>query len=196
MTIAIRRLSHLARLSAHRAQCCCASQSRHFTSTTTLGQADPKTANPQELRKLFDENLPRYVRSTKDLEGLPEGWKESLDTVEDDIEASEADYEDLFSKALGDREEEAFDISEHEAADLLDERNLEREPRWAEGFFAIDEEREDPGEDPEFENDDITSIAHGELEQHREMREFARIMAWDMPLLYSTISAKQIRQNI
>ena len=62
---------------------------------------------------------------------------------------------------------------------------MEREPRWPEGFFALDEEREDPGEDPEFENDDITSTAHGELEEHREMREFARVMAWDMPLLYS-----------
>lgn len=189
MTVAIRRLRHLARISAQRSQCCSAPHPRHFTSTTTLSQADPKNANPQELRKLFDENLPRYIRSPKDLEGLPDGWKESLDTVEDDIEASEADYEDLFQKSLSDRDEEPFDITEDEAAGLLDEENLEREPRWPEGFFAIDEERDDPGEDPEFENDDITSLAHGELEQHREIREFARIMAWDMPLLYSMFLA-------
>jgi len=33
--------------------------------------------------------------------------------------------------------------------------------------------------------DDITSLAHGELEQHREMRHYARLAAWDMPLLSS-----------
>src|SRR5690606_10063030 len=40
-------------------------------------------------------------------------------------------------------------------------------------------------DDDEFRNDDISSIAHAELEQHREIREYARIAAWDMPLLSS-----------
>jgi len=35
------------------------------------------------------------------------------------------------------------------------------------------------------EHDDITSLAHGELEQHREMRHYARLAAWEMPLLSS-----------
>jgi small subunit ribosomal protein S35 len=47
------------------------------------------------------------------------------------------------------------------------------------------------------EHDDITSLAHGELEQHREMRHYARLAAWEMPLLssmwYSLISAFDIR---
>lgn len=42
-----------------------------------------------------------------------------------------------------------------------------------------------PEEDPEFEEDDITSLAHGELEQHREFRHYARLAAWEMPLLTS-----------
>ncbi|KAE8328352.1 hypothetical protein BDV24DRAFT_137322 [Aspergillus arachidicola] len=37
--------------------------------------------------------------------------------------------------------------------------------------------------DEEFNDDDITSMAHAELEVHREIREYARIAAWDMPLL-------------
>ena len=54
------------------------------------------------------------------------------------------------------------------------------------GLIAMgEEEEEDMGEDPEFEGDDISSIAHKELEQHREMREYARIAAWEMPLLSS-----------
>ena len=33
--------------------------------------------------------------------------------------------------------------------------------------------------------DDISSLGHGELEQHRELRHYARLAAWEMPLLAS-----------
>ena len=59
-------------------------------------------------------------------------------------------------------------------------------PRIKAGFFAMGElEEQDSGEDEEYESDDITSLGHGELEQHREMRHYARIAAWEMPLLSS-----------
>lgn len=48
---------------------------------------------------------------------------------------------------------------------------------------------EQPEEDPEFEEDDISSLAHGELDQHREFRHYARLAAWEMPLLTSTFPA-------
>ncbi len=35
---------------------------------------------------------------------------------------------------------------------------------------------------------EISSLGHGELEQVREMRHYARLAAWDMPLLASTLS--------
>lgn len=41
---------------------------------------------------------------------------------------------------------------------------------------------------PEFEEDDeddIPTLAHGELEHHREMRHYARLAAWEMPMLSS-----------
>ncbi|KAK3937907.1 mitochondrial ribosomal subunit protein-domain-containing protein [Diplogelasinospora grovesii] len=51
------------------------------------------------------------------------------------------------------------------------------------------EEEKDPdlitdevGED-DFEEDDILSMGHGKLEEHREFREYARIAVWEMPLL-------------
>jgi hypothetical protein len=47
------------------------------------------------------------------------------------------------------------------------------------------EPAENPEEDPEFEEDDISSMAHGQLEQHREYRHYARLAAWEMPLLTS-----------
>ena len=59
-------------------------------------------------------------------------------------------------------------------------------PRITPGLMAMGEiDEQDSGEDEDFEGDDITSIAHGELEQHREIREYARIAAWDMPMLSS-----------
>ncbi len=54
------------------------------------------------------------------------------------------------------------------------------------GLFAMGEvDPQDTGEDEEFDGDDISSLAHGQLEQHREFREYARIAAWEMPLLSS-----------
>ena len=54
-------------------------------------------------------------------------------------------------------------------------------------FFNMGEEdKSNSGIPEEFAGDDITSLAHGELEQHREMREYARIAAWEMPLLSSS----------
>jgi small subunit ribosomal protein S35 len=54
------------------------------------------------------------------------------------------------------------------------------------GLFAMGEvDPQDTGEDEEFDGDDMSSVAHGQLEQHREFREYARIAAWEMPLLSS-----------
>ena len=71
-----------------------------------------------------------------------------------------------------------------------DDRELSkptRGRRYQTGLMAMGEEdEEDEGEDEIFEGDDITSLGHGHLEQHREIREYARIAAWEMPLLTST----------
>lgn len=61
------------------------------------------------------------------------------------------------------------------------------------GFWAKDDGDEfaqvEDG-DEEVEDDEITSMAHAEMELHREMREYARITAWDMPMLSSKIRYK------
>lgn len=62
-------------------------------------------------------------------------------------------------------------------------RDLEPEPPLVQGFFSEDETDDDPGDDPHFDLDDITPLAHGELEQVRELREMLKVAAWDMPLL-------------
>lgn len=58
------------------------------------------------------------------------------------------------------------------------------------GFWGEDEDdelgMEEDGDD-NFYDDEITSSAHAEVELHREMRDYARIAAWDMPLLSSKL---------
>ena len=64
------------------------------------------------------------------------------------------------------------------------------------GFWAED----DPDElaqvedgDEEINDDEITSMAHSEMELHREVREYARIAAWDMPMLSSKFETRPFR---
>ena len=50
----------------------------------------------------------------------------------------------------------------------------------------------EPFEDDDFEMEpdthvEMSTLAHGELERHREMRHYARLAAWEMPLLSSML---------
>ncbi|KAI1806733.1 mitochondrial ribosomal protein [Daldinia bambusicola] len=60
-------------------------------------------------------------------------------------------------------------------------------PRLRKSFWHDEEEDTDlitdEQNEDEFEEDDIMSLAHGKLEEYREQREYARISAWEMPLL-------------
>ncbi|KAL9112260.1 MAG: hypothetical protein Q9227_003378 [Pyrenula ochraceoflavens] len=62
-----------------------------------------------------------------------------------------------------------------------------RPPRRELGFWAMDEEDDEDAlvedGDDEFKDDDITSMAHAELELHRDIREYTRRAAWEMPFL-------------
>lgn len=58
------------------------------------------------------------------------------------------------------------------------------------GFWAMDEEDEfamTKDGDDHFNDDDITSMAHSQLQEHRDLREWARVAVWEMPLLSSTL---------
>ncbi|KAM4065627.1 mitochondrial ribosomal subunit protein [Hirsutella rhossiliensis] len=51
-------------------------------------------------------------------------------------------------------------------------------------FWFDDEDPEtNTNEHDEFNEDDITSMAHGKLDEVREMRHYARLAVWEMPLL-------------
>jgi small subunit ribosomal protein S35 len=48
--------------------------------------------------------------------------------------------------------------------------------------------------DEDYYGDDVTSLGHGELEKHRELREYARLIAWELPLLNRRLDAS-LNQN-
>lgn len=58
----------------------------------------------------------------------------------------------------------------------IPEKDKGRMGFWAEGEPSM-------GKDEDYYGDDLTSLGHGELEQHRELREYARLIAWELPLL-------------
>jgi small subunit ribosomal protein S35 len=77
--------------------------------------------------------------------------------------------------------DEHFDIEED------DKRKV------ASGFWAEGEESMGPDED--YFGDDLTSHGHGELAQHRQLREYNRLVAWEMPLLNRTYTLMILRTN-
>ena len=58
--------------------------------------------------------------------------------------------------------------------------------RVKQGFWAEGEESMGPDED--YYADDITSDGDGVLQQHRYLRKYARLVAWELPLLSRTYS--------
>ncbi|KAJ9156360.1 37S ribosomal protein Rsm24 [Pleurostoma richardsiae] len=60
---------------------------------------------------------------------------------------------------------------------------VQKDSFWMDGEGDTDLLAEETPEDDEWHEDDITSMAHAKLEEHREHREYARIAIWEMPLL-------------
>jgi small subunit ribosomal protein S35 len=100
-----------------------------------------------------------------------------------------ADFNDIEKRAamFADIDKKVNQIDKEEDLRFEDIRPRSR------GFWAED----DPDElaqvedgDEEINDDEITSMAHAEMELHREVREYARIAAWDMPMLSSEFASR------
>ena len=87
------------------------------------------------------------------------------------------------------RAAEYKDLLDAARADLERQKMPRRRRRFSQsasqvGLIAMGEHGEgEAAEDEVFEGDDITSLGHGHLEEHREIRHYMRIAAWEMPLL-------------
>jgi small subunit ribosomal protein S35 len=124
----------------------------------------------------------------------------------DEQDAEEPATSEFDSDEPSDLQTSAFDFKAWDDEELLDEetrREIDADvekidtqipidfmenTRQKPGFWAEGEEDEMAEVEDEDQKDDaITSMAHTQLEEHRELREYARIVAWDMPSLSSML---------
>ena len=130
-----------------------------------------------EIFKSLSDDEIRILEETTKLSGSAGG-----DNI-DDFDMDEKLKSDL--KLQMRDAQRAFDSIRAEHAALRPPSRIEKEQRVPEGFFNMNE-AEDKYSDEEEEGD-ISSLAHGEMEKHREQREYARLAAWEMPMLSSTL---------
>ena len=173
---------------------CTLSRCRTFSSTSPWfaeDDGDPKasattTPSPEKKSNPFTpsdftpEERATYEQLSKEEQAAQ---IERLNAVQDVLDSGELDEEIDRDVAEIAREVDR----ESEPLRFIDYRARGREV----GFWA-DEEDDEFGQveddDDDFGEEDMTSVAHSELDVHREMREYARIVAWDMPLLKSKLA--------
>lgn len=149
--------------------------------TTSILREDPPQDTPEDAPKKFvfdvsalgpkDRNTYDHLSPEEKLE-----YEENTRKLDEHMNSPRVQ-----SELTAEASTAAFEVSQEVGLE-----EFKKPPHFKPGFMAMGEEDEEgTGEDEDFEGDDISSTGHGELEQHREMREYARIAAWEMPLLSS-----------
>ncbi|KAJ5476601.1 hypothetical protein N7475_002330 [Penicillium sp. IBT 31633x] len=160
---------------------------RYF-SASPLNRAQEDPVMPPPPKELKPEDFPPMPDYSADL--LTQEQRSMYDMMSPEERAAfdeenirmVAEFNDPVKRAavFQDLEKRMQQIDKEE--DMRFEDLRPRQP----GFWAEDEPDElaqvEDG-DEEINDDEITSMAHAEMELHREMREYARITAWDMPML-------------
>ncbi|OTA96425.1 hypothetical protein M434DRAFT_118615 [Hypoxylon sp. CO27-5] len=141
-------------------------------------------------------NVARRTFSSTPMQWRPAAKKDDVDELEVDEEEDEIDTAEMersFQAALRDPDIDLQALTRTQeqilgsASAILSE--VQRVPRIRLSKSFWHEEEDDPDlitderDEDEFDEDDIMSMAHGKLEEFREYREYARIAAWEMPLL-------------
>lgn len=114
--------------------------------------------------------------------------KQGLATPQRDVDAAD---EIQMAARIRYQEKKIQATARYLAAQNTDKIRIKRERAG----FVTDGDYQ-PGEmefaDEPYEADDLTVLGHGYLEQHREIREYYRLAAWELPLLSSKKYLTQI----
>lgn len=168
--------------------------------------------HPPAPRKVAPR-IPRIYVPRRALSSTPIQWsrasrkeedEEDVDDLEDDGSVDVAEMERSLRAALRDPEFEASTRIQEQMLNNANSimSNAQRVPKLKRPFWHDEEEDTDlitdERNEDEFDEDDIMSMAHGKLEEYREHREYARIAAWEMPLLSSECShvASRLRSHL
>jgi small subunit ribosomal protein S35 len=151
---------------AHRYTTKAIGRRRTFSSTPFRRRENEDEAPPPELSRIEEKADKDYGGSYRkyleaDLQTINEEYQEAMDQIPAAIEQGSAAPEEIDDIVVGRRKRSFLNMGETED-------------------FAEEEDNDDAP--------DISSIAHGELEAHREKRHYARLAAWEMPLLSSKSS--------
>lgn len=143
---------------------------RHFSSRICIQRPASRFVPSWQQRPLSTTPFRRADLTTDDIKReLSEEDKEELSDLVEELEEIQDWIKDK------DGSWKANDPDGLNTAALAEEPN---DGFWSEGEPEL--------ADDDYYADDITSHGHGELEQHRELREYARLIAWELPLLNRT----------
>ncbi|KAI9368775.1 mitochondrial ribosomal subunit protein-domain-containing protein [Aspergillus egyptiacus] len=186
MASVARSLRRCSRILARSGPIAPAYRSFSVTAPTLMPEDPPIPAAPRDPRP---ENLPPAPEYSPDL--LTEEERTMYDMMspeeraafDEDNRQMVAQFNDIGArKRMFEELDKYVTQIERETPMTFDEGRLKRNQI---GFWAdteVDEFALVQDQD-EVEDDEITSMAHAEVELHREIREYARIAAWDMPFL-------------
>ncbi|KAJ5206187.1 hypothetical protein N7491_003193 [Penicillium cf. griseofulvum] len=163
--------------------------SARYFSASPLNRVQDDPVIPPPPKELRAEDFPPMPEYSVDL--LTKEQRSMYDMMSPEERAAFDEENTRMVAEFNDPEKRAaaFEQLEKSILQIDKEEDLRFEeirPRRA-GFWAEDEPDElvnilEDG-DEEINDDEITSMAHAEMELHREMREYARLTAWDMPML-------------
>lgn len=159
-------------------------EENNASKTLSSETGSDKASKPQiqylTIEDLEDSARAEFDRASPDVQ---QEWREGLRAL------SEVDHTAPFADELNAMEEDITretDQIEREEPIVF----TEVKPNKLNAGFWADEEDDEFGrvfdDNNEFRGDDITTPAHAQLDLHRDMREYQRRIAWDMPLLKST----------
>ncbi|PYI12271.1 37S ribosomal protein Rsm24 [Aspergillus sclerotiicarbonarius CBS 121057] len=160
---------------------------RRFSATPlSFMPEDPPVPDPPKDPR--PEDLPPVAEYSPDLLSAEDRARYNMLSPEERQEFDEenrllvAEYNDPRKRAamFSELDQQALDIDREAPVRFVDQR-LKTPGLWAEDepdeFSLVEDEDED------FNDDEMTSMAYAQLEEHRDIREYTRIAAWDMPLL-------------
>ena len=150
-----------------------------------MSDASAEAAQPPAQEEVSTSSQKRpepetFEAATSAMEQLSDSeWQKLIDSPPPELRREISEYKASVNAEIS--------RSEREIRARFPRPKERRPPNFKPGLMAMGEDDEwDEGDDEVFEGDDMTELGHGYLEQHREIREYYRIAAWEMPLLTST----------
>jgi len=144
---------------------------------------EPRDISPMDVEKLPDYSIKDFTKEEKTMYEMMSPEEQAL------FDAENKRFVDMWNDPAQRQRDYAMIEEGAKRVDRESQLRFEDVKVSDRGFWANEEDDEfaqtEDGDDV-FHDDEMTSMAHAELELHREVREYARIAAWDMPLLSST----------